>query len=114
MRYVELKVKPWSAKLPWWCEILKRIIPAANPDFEKFYPQMTTWWIEVDDKGVAQREIGFDADMKPTVLGPFGRNYGFITDSSGVFDDPHGHPAEIAHEFERVWDELAVKFSHLK
>ena len=83
MRYLEIDVGPWSDKPPpWWCRILQKIIPAANPELETYYQKTRKWWLEVDDEGKPQREIGFDAEENPIVLGPIGRNYGFLVDSS--------------------------------
>ncbi|HKA01250.1 MAG TPA: hypothetical protein VKE70_32275 [Candidatus Solibacter sp.] len=62
--------------------MLYKLIPRANPDFDGCYCKVRTWWVEVDDAGMPQRELGFGAEGKVTVAGPLGRNHGFWTDSN--------------------------------
>jgi hypothetical protein len=64
---------------------LRKLIPAASPDFEGCYPSVSSWWIEVNDAGVPQREIGFDSSGSAVVIGPSEKNFGFWTDSSMTF-----------------------------
>lgn len=77
-------------------------IPKANPDFEPLYPKIRRWFVEVDDKGEAVREIGLNEQGVAITVGPWERNFGFWTDSPGPF------PAESAQEisqaeFEHMW-----------
>ena len=109
MKYIEIKTGPWKDRpLPWWCRLLKRIIPAANPDFEQSYPEARIWWVELDDKQVPSREIGFDAEGKPIVLAPFGRNYGFMVDTSTPWTDAGEECPEAKQRFQSTWEELAT------
>ena len=116
MQYVEIETGAWNdAPLPWWVSLLKRVIPAANPDFENdYYPRTRTWWIELDDRGVPQREIGFDENAVPIVLGPVGQNYGFAVDNSSPWPEPRPVSAEAAAKFQTTWDLLWPKYQHLE
>jgi hypothetical protein len=82
--------------------VLKLVIPLANPDFEDRYPNVTKWWVEIDGAGVPQRELGFDAAGKAIVAGPFGRNFGFWTDSPNVFE-ANEYSAVPSDLFESAW-----------
>ena len=116
MRYIEINTGPWSGKpLPWWCRLLQKIIPPANPDLEQqFYPLTRRWWVELDDKGVPQREIGFDADGKPIVLGPVGHNFGFTVDTTEPWPESDEDSAEATKEFQKTWETLWPQFKHLE
>jgi hypothetical protein len=115
MRYLEIKTGPWGSEpLPWWCRILQKIIPAANPDLERYYPSARSWWLEIDETGKPRREIGFDADMQPVVLGPIGRNFGFLVDSSDDWTSSHEDSSEAASEFQKRWEQLWPRFRHLE
>jgi hypothetical protein len=50
---------------------LRRVLPAANPDFEAAYDTVNKWWVEIDTAGAPQRELGFDALGKPLSPGRF-------------------------------------------
>ena len=114
MRYLEIKTGPWGdSPLPWWCRILQKVIPAANPDLEPYYPETRTWWLEIDDDGAPLREIGFDADMQAIVLGPVGRNFGFLVDSSDDWRDSEEDSEVAAKAFQSKWDEIWPAFKHL-
>ena len=62
-------------------KVVRAIIPAANPDLEPLYGDVRLWWIEIDQDGTPQRELGFDASGAAIVAGPIGKNMGFWTDS---------------------------------
>ena len=93
--------------------MLEKIFPAANPDIEQYIESATTWWIECNNNGTAIREIGFDKDRNPIVLGPVGRNYGFIVDSNNDWSEYTDYSDEAARDFERIWQELLPSFEHL-
>jgi hypothetical protein len=68
----------------WRAKLIKSVlwfIPHANPDFERRYPEVRMWYVEVNEKGAPQRELGVSASGEPIVAGPWGRNIGFWTDS---------------------------------
>ena len=69
--------------------------------------------LEVNDAGGAVREIGFDTKGNPIVLGPIGRNFGFITDSSDDWSASEGESEETARHFERRWSTALASFQHL-
>ena len=93
--------------------MLQKIIPAANPDLEDYLFQARFWWLEVDDAGLPQREIGFDEGGNPIVLGPLGRNYGFLVDSSDEWKDSEGDSEDAARDFQKTWEGLWPKFKYL-
>jgi hypothetical protein len=98
---------PWPAEtgwLRWVARVLRVVIPQANPDFEGRYEHVTNWWLEVDDSGLVQREIGFDPTGDPLVAAPLGKNLGVFTDSDGA-PEPLGELIEPG-EFERMWSEF--------
>jgi hypothetical protein len=114
MRYLKIDVGTWSKEpLPWWCRVLQKIIPAANPDLEKYYDETRVWWLEINDNGEPQREIGFDINGNPIVLGPIGNNYGFLVDSSDDWNDSKEDSDEAAKNFDQQWAVVWNKFKHL-
>jgi hypothetical protein len=115
MRYIQIEVGISPDKPhPWWGKLLRKVLPAANPDMEQFYALTRKWWLEIDDVGKPQREIGFDSENTPIVLGPVGNNPGFLIDSSDDWKDSVGDSAEAKNEFENTWQVLWKKFSHLE
>jgi len=100
--------------LPWWRKLLKRVLPAANPDVEKLYEDVYLWWLEVNDDGEPNREIGFNEMKEPIVLGPIGENYGFLTDTGKVWNDWSEEKNEIQKEFEYTWIALWRDFEYLE
>ncbi len=115
MRYLQIDTGPWPDQpLAWWCRILQKVIPAANPDLEKYYPLTRFWWLELDANGKPKREIGFDSNRNPIVLGPIGNNYGFLVDSSDDWSDSKEDSAVAAKEFQTTWETLSPTFKHLE
>jgi hypothetical protein len=86
-------------------KVLRKITPPANPDLEALYPAVRLWWIELDDYGTPQREIGFDSSGSPVVAGPIGTNMGFWTDSHMTFA-PKDHESVSPERFEGVWSRI--------
>ena len=82
---------------------LRALIPAANPDLESKFAEVRLWWVEVNDLGVPQREIGFDMAGKAIVLAPDNRNTGFWTDSPMVFSPQECEAVDQA-SFDSVWE----------
>ena len=115
MRYLEIKVGPWSKEpSPFWYRVLQKFIPAANPDLEKYYDETQVWWLEITDNGEPQREIGFDAKGNPIVLGPIGNNYGFLIDSSIDWSDSNEDSEEAVKNFDKQWAIVWDKFKFLE
>ena len=68
--------------------ILSKLIPKANPDFEKKYKNIDTWYIEYDDeKHFTTKEIGIDKDGNVIVKAPFYNNFGLWVDSDMKYED---------------------------
>jgi len=116
VRYLQINTGPWPDEpLPWWCRLLKRVIPSGNlPEVEKLFAQTVFWWLEIDEEGNPQREIGFNAQREPVVLGPVGDHIGFLTDVAGDWRSSDEDSIEAAREFEGVWHALWPKFEHLE
>lgn len=112
MKYLQVNTGP-CPKTPWWYPFLKRIIPSANPDLENYYFQVQYWWLEIDDNGIAKREIGFDIYKNPIVLGPVGHNYGCLVDSSEKWSNIQGESEDAQLRFDQIWEILYERFKHL-
>src|SRR5687767_6283162 len=85
----------------WLVRLLQRVLPAANPDFERFYDRVAMWHVEIDaTTGDPLREIGLDAQQKVLAVGPWRENQGFIVDCGGTF---------IAAEYQQI---SAEQFEH--
>lgn len=88
--------------------VVRLIIPAANPRFGRFYDHVREWWVEVDEAGVAQREIGFDGNGSPIVAGPIGQDMGFWTDSPAPTDWQANGEVD-AERFNAVWQQCETR-----
>jgi len=64
---------------------LKRVVPKAILDYDASFDRVAYWLVEVNDRGQAEREIGFSAAHEPLLFAPTDRNYGLWTDSDRVF-----------------------------
>jgi len=115
MRYLEIDLGPQNEdeKIPWWAKLLIWILPAANPDLETDIGKARIWWLEIDDEGSPQREIGFDIDGTPIVLGPIEGNFGYLIDASDDWSDSDADSLEAAKKFNQVWISLWPKFAEL-
>ena len=86
----ESKKNPIHESSIWNCInwILSKLIPKANPDFEKKYKSVHTWYIEYDDeKHFTTKEIGIDKDGNVIVKAPFNNNLGLWVDSDMKYED---------------------------
>jgi hypothetical protein len=119
MKYIETTkaAGPWHPEKLWQkiCrKILITILPRANPNFDDKYRDVRVWWLEIDDKdSKPNREIGFGSDGKPIVIGPYGNNYGFWTDSDESVDVAWGSPVE-AERFNQAWDRFEKEWGKKK
>lgn len=82
---------------------IRALIPAANPDLESKFADVRLWWVEINEHGMPQREIGFDVAGSPIVLAPDDRNTGFWTDSAMVFS-PQDFEAVDQASFDSAWE----------
>jgi len=92
-----------DAAHPILSRVMRALIPAANPDFESRFADVRLWWVEIDDHGVPQREIGFDVAGRAIVLAPDERNTGFWTDSPMVFSSQEMEAVDQA-SFDSAWE----------
>ncbi|MCK5324978.1 MAG: hypothetical protein KAJ57_03185 [Woeseiaceae bacterium] len=84
-------------------------IPRANPDFERFLPDIKLWYLEVDDEFYPCREIGMDGNRDPVSAAPWGRNWGFWTDGPEKFD-----PAEATEIPQATFGKMWQTFQQLQ
>jgi hypothetical protein len=114
MEYVEINTGPWDDEPDsWWVRLFRRVLPAANPDFEEtLYPNTRIWWIELDCNRIPQREIGFNEEGDAIILGPVGRNYGYVVDSPLSWPESYEQCEEASRSFQKVWDFLWPRFAH--
>jgi len=118
VRYLRIEIDEPGDAPSWGAELvhaaLRALLPAANPDLEKFYDRVRVWWLEIDDTGESSREIGFDVEGQPIVLGPVGRNVGVLVDASGDWGDSDADSAEARASFDKVWESTFPAFAHLE
>lgn len=87
--------------------LLRRIIPEANPSYRDKMHLVDTWYIEFDEQGLPNREVGVDIDGQPVVAGPTSTDYGFWLDTNVTDVDLDG--VEIQQEeFELLWNSAVV------
>jgi hypothetical protein len=68
--------------------ILTKVVPEANPDFDRKIDDVRHWLIECEGvSGIPQREIGVDEHEHVIVKMPFGNNYGYWTDNNLLLND---------------------------
>jgi hypothetical protein len=93
---------------PSWQEKILRLglffIPQASPDNEKLYPFIKKWCLEINDEGIAIREIGIDAKGQPLFAAPDSRNLGFWPDSSKTFTRNELDPIS-GDQFDKLWQQ---------
>ena len=84
--------------------VLRRIVPAANPDFDHLYGKVSVWHVEVDAAtGQPQREVGLDSAGRVVAIGPWGDNCGVVVDSASALS-PADYEQLPPEQFEREWD----------
>lgn len=89
--------------------VLTKVIPKANPDFDKEIDDVKFWLLECDEDGIPEREIGLDKDGWVIVKMPFKENYGYWTDNNFILNDfiKRFDATEIDKEdFEMKWKSL--------
>ena len=115
MNYIEIETDQRAHGKPSLVErVIRKFIPAANPDIEGLIEKTRYWWLEYDELGAPQREIGFDENKEPVVLAPVGENTGFLVDSSDNWLNYKEQSKEAAEGFESTWQSLWPKFKHLE
>ena len=93
----------------WFVRLIQRVLPAANPDFERFYEQVVMWHVEIDPTtGEPMREVGLDANERVVAIGPWRDNHGYIVDCGGTFVAVE-YPQIATEQFEREWNGYAAQ-----
>ena len=95
--------------------LLSKIIPKGNPDFDEKIGKVKTWFLEYNvEDNYANREIGFDKDFKIILRMPFKDNYGYWTDNHLTMEDYlKFNPKEITkQQFEEKWQTLEKTFGN--
>ena len=76
------------AQQTWWIQLLRRILPAANPDFEDLFEEVITWYVEYDIVSkYTNREVGLGEDGTTLTIAPYRNNMGLWTDEDLNLDD---------------------------
>ena len=87
--------------------VAKKIVPAANPDFDMLIPSVVEWLVEFNGEEIAWREVGLDATGKAILKMPSKENVGYWVDNTLQRNDfsKHFEVREIeAQEFEFFWN----------
>jgi hypothetical protein len=118
VRYLRIEIDEPSGAPSWGEKLvhaaLKALLPAANPDLEKLYERVRVWWLEIEDTGEPIREIGFDIEGQPIVLGPVGTNVGLLVDASDDWSHSEADSSEARANFDKVWEWTFPAFAHLE
>jgi len=115
MRYFSTTVATHMSPLNWKVKLLYValwFIPRSNPDFEKRFPEVDFWYVEVDDEGIPSREVGFNNGGDPIVAAPWGNNFGFWTDSGEALPSK-GSKEITAAMFNAAWSNFEAQQSNL-
>ena len=103
--------KSWLRKA--FVNILTKILPKANPDFDDIIDEVKWWLVEFEtETGIPQREIGLDIEGKIIMKMPYKKNYGYWTDNNLLLDNFKEYFAieEIDKaSFEAVWNLFLMK-----
>ena len=94
--------------------VLGAIMPRANPDTERLIESVRVWWLEVEDTGEPNREIGFSESGEPIVIGPIGRNVGYLVDATDDWSASTDDSPEAAADFDATWSRVHRRFAHLE
>jgi hypothetical protein len=63
--------------------VLTKVFPVANPDFEEKIDDVKYWLVECDKtSGIPEREIGLDKSGQVIMKMPFENNVGYWTDNN--------------------------------
>lgn len=117
MRYLRIETGPSSEERPTQRiarAVLGAILPRANPDIEHLIEQACAWWLEIEETGEPNREIGFSENGMPIVIGPVGRNHGYLVDACDDWSGSSKDSAEAAANFETTWAAMWPSFAHLE
>jgi len=82
---------------------LRRILPAANPDFHNIYERVVAFHVELDSDGSPEREVGLDSSGRVVFIAPWRENLGVILDSYSEPFDSSKFEQIPAVQFEQEW-----------
>ena len=112
MIYVEIESPDLGTKndkSSFLIKILYKLLPKANPDFEKDLGIVDRWLLEFDSKSsLPNREIGMCGNVVIMKM-PFRENYGYWTDNNLTYQDfiTNFISSPITADFfEENWDKL--------
>jgi hypothetical protein len=83
--------------------IVRRVLPAANPDFEHIYERVVAFHVELDSGGSPEREVGLDSSGRVVFIAPWRENLGVILDSYSEPFDSSKFEQIPAEQFEQEW-----------
>jgi len=90
-------------------DVLHRILPSANPDFDDFiYDRVVAFHVELDSDGSPERELGIDSGGQVVFIAPWRENLGVILD---IFDEPFEaskYEQISAEQFQREWESFTA------
>ena len=82
---------------------LRRVLPAANPDFDNIYERVVVFHVELDADGSPERELGIDSSGRVVFIAPWRENLGVILDSYSDPFDSSKFEQIPAEQFEQEW-----------
>ena len=103
MKYIIFNETLETIKEGLFSKLLQKLLPSANPDFEKKYHNVVKWYLEIDESGKPTREIGINAKGRTIVLGPYQGNRGLWPDSP-VTLNPKDYDSLAKTDFETEWN----------
>ncbi len=109
---IETKNEGISKRLFWNAVgyALSKIIPKANPIFERFIDDVEFWFVECEiESGIPAREIGIGKNKTVILKMPFKNNYGYWTDNNLLLHDfveKFGAIEIGKNEFETNWKKI--------
>jgi hypothetical protein len=108
--YLKTKIATdWDAPKPdgILIRLMRRFVPEANPGYHDKMHLIDEWYIEFDEQGLPNREVGVDANGLPVVAGPSSTDYGYWLDANVTDVDLDGVEIE-KQEFEALWVSTGV------
>jgi hypothetical protein len=108
MNYIILNETATPQKEGLIFKLLRKFLPLANPDYERLYQNVVTWYLEIDENGKITREIGMDHQEETIVIGPWGRNRGLWPDSPVVLE-PKDYTSVGKTDFDEKWSKYIEK-----
>jgi len=89
-------------------KLMRRFVPEANPSYRDKMQLIDMWYIEFDEQGLPNREVGVDSNGIPVVAGPSSTDFGYWLDANVTDVDLDGVEIE-EQEFEALWVSAGVE-----